>query len=220
MSNITCDNCGYDENPLGATFCDACGCELTNNVTQNPTSVQDNFPPPPVAPTDDQTGTPPETIMPPMDSTTPPGPPETIPMPPSNPSITTPEVTPQVSTPDIYPSNIMGSAKLVSKYSEYPKSEFELSSSEHTIVGRFDDTTGPVDIDLGDFPNGDTISRNQAEIYFDGNQWKINPISTTNGTFIKKAGETRFGSPLNAPEVLNNGDEIAFAKIRFIFQTF
>ena len=192
MSNITCNNCGFDENPQGTEYCEACGCELTVTSPFS-TSVENDYNPPPQ-----------ETMMPPS---TPPS------------MVEEPQMIP--STPSSFSSpSIMGSAKLVAKRSDVPQLEFELSSSEHSIVGRFDDTTGPVDVDLGDFPDGDTISRNQAEIYFEGSQWKIKPISTTNGTFIKKAGETRFGSPLNAPEVLNNGDEIAFAKLRFIFQTF
>ena len=111
-------------------------------------------------------------------------------------------------------------SKLVAKQAGYPKSEFEISPSQTVIVGRFDDTTGPVDIDLVGFPDDDTISRNHAAIYFESNQWKIKPISTTNGTFIKKAGESRFGGKITAPEVIKNGDEIAFAKLRFLFQTF
>jgi hypothetical protein len=129
------------------------------------------------------------------------------------------EPTMEPKIPDT-PKLPMGRAKLVAKQGGYPKSEFEFSGSQPAIVGRYDDTTGPVDIDLGGFPDDDTISRNHAEIYFDGIQWQIKPISTTNVTLIRKAGESRFGSKITGPEVINNGDEIAFAKLRFVFETF
>ena len=219
MSTITCNNCGYDENPSGAEYCEACGCELNDSLS-SPTTTTPTIDATPVAP-------PPATAPPVMNTpvaqtpsspvTQPPvaQPQETV-MPPMS---TVEPQAPSSPASNYIPSDVMGSAKLVSKYAEYPKAQFELPSSEHIIVGRFDDTTGPVDVDLGNFPDGDTVSRNQAEIYFDGHQWMVKPLSTTNGTYIKKAGQTRFGAALTAPENLNNGDEIAFTKIRFIFQT-
>jgi hypothetical protein len=135
-----------------------------------------------------------------------------------NKSSTTVEPTTEPKIPDT-PKLPMGRAKLVAKQGGYPKSEFEFSASQPAIVGRFDDSK-PDHIDLRGFPDDDTISRNHAEIYFDGIQWQIKPISTTNGTFIRKAGESRFGGKITGPEVINNGDEIAFAKLRFVFETF
>lgn len=216
---INCEICGFDANPEGATYCEACGSELPVTSTATPSMPVNN----------DYTPTPPltqimDTSIPVSISPIPQSPPSweeespTIRVSPGyqNPSV----MPPQPITPPIPPVNsgIMGIAKLVAKQPDYPKSEFQLSSSQSTIVGRFDDTTGPVDIDLSGFPDDDTISRNHAEIYFEGNQWKIKPISTTNGTFVKKFGESRFGGKITLPEIINNGDEIAFAKIRFIFQ--
>ena len=200
MSNITCNNCGFDENPQGTEYCEACGCELTPTDS---TPLENTYSPPEV------------TMMPPMDS-------------PMNPSVDQTVIpSPQpVQEPEPIPSpsysspSIMGNAKLVAKLSNAPKPEFEISANEPVIIGRFDNESGPVDIDLIGFPDDDTISRNHAEIYFEGNQWKIKPLSTTNGTFIKKVGESRFGGKLTTPEIINSGDEIAFAKLRFIFQTY
>ena len=120
--SIICNNCGFDENPDGTEFCEACGSELT--VTSSPsTPIESDYSPPE------------PTIMPPMDS------------------IPSPTPVPQeISSMDSMSPSIMGTAKLVAKQSGSPQSEFELSSSEHSIVGRFDETTGPVDIDLGNFP--------------------------------------------------------------------
>ena len=36
--------------------------------------------------------------------------------------------------------------------------------------------------------------------------------------FIKPMGQTRFGARITTPESLNFGDEVAIAKIRFLFQ--
>jgi pSer/pThr/pTyr-binding forkhead associated (FHA) protein len=78
---------------------------------------------------------------------------------------------------------------------------------------------GPVDIDLEPFSGGDTVSRNHAEIYQEGGVWKIKDLGSTNGIFIKSAGQTRFAARITVPETLNSGDEIAFGKVRFLFQS-
>lgn len=109
-----------------------------------------------------------------------------------------------------------GTAKLVAKAPKPPSSEFILDNNN--IIGRFDPDTGPVEIDLDGFPGEDTISRNHAEIYQEGGHWKIKDLGSTNGVFIKRAGQTRFGARITLPETLMPGDEIAIAKIRFLFQ--
>ena len=164
---ITCVSCGFEGNPKGAEFCEACGSEL------------------------------PATKLPPTEIPLP-----DIPIPTPTP--------PPLSTP------VFGSAKLISKQSNYPYSEFVLDG-DNLIIGRFDPDSGPVDIDLEGFPGEDTISRNHAEIYTEGGYWKIKDLGSTNGVFIKRQNQTRFSARITTPETLNSGDEVAIAKIRFTF---
>ena len=48
-------------------------------------------------------------------------------------------------------------------------------------------------IDLEGFPGDETISRHHAEIYQEGGMWKIKDLGSTNGLFIKQAGQSKFG---------------------------
>ncbi len=108
-------------------------------------------------------------------------------------------------------------ATLVARQANAPVSQFPIEGA--AMIGIFDPDTGPVDIDLEEFPGNETISRNHAEIYHEGGVWKIKDLGSTNGVFIKPAAQTRYGARITTPEILNSGDEIAIAKIRFIFQT-
>jgi pSer/pThr/pTyr-binding forkhead associated (FHA) protein len=87
------------------------------------------------------------------------------------------------------------------------------------LIGRFDPDTGLVDIDLEKFTNGDMISCNHAEIYREQGQWKVKDLGSANGVYIKRMGQSRFCTRITKPEVLNANDEIAFAIIRFLFQS-
>lgn len=108
-------------------------------------------------------------------------------------------------------------AKLISKQPGSPIAEFSLDSN--AVVGIFDPDMGPVDIDLEEFPGSNTVSRNHAEIYIEGGFWKIKDLGSTNGVFIKQSSQTRFGARITVPETINFGDEIAFGKVRFLFQS-
>jgi len=125
--------------------------------------------------------------------------------------------TPQPNYPTTTPTPVPTTAKLIAKQPNSPVSEFPLNSN--TIVGIFDPDTGPVDIDLEAFSGGDTVSRNHAEIFPEGGVWKVKDLGSTNGIFIKPSGQTRFSARITVPETLNSGDEIAFAKVRFLFQS-
>ncbi len=130
----------------------------------------------------------------------------------------TPAPPPPDPTPETPPPSFVGStARFVSKQPGSPVPEFTLDSS--AIIGRFDSDTGPVDVDLEGFPGEDTISRNHAEIYQEAGVWKIKDLGSTNGVFIKPAGQTRYNARITTPEVLNPGDEVAMAKIRFLFES-
>ncbi|MFK0735431.1 MAG: FHA domain-containing protein [Gloeotrichia echinulata HAB0833] len=188
--SITCQACGYDENPPGSEYCGACGSELTtasttpNYISEVPTIV---LPPEPNQ----------FSYQEPIENP---------------PPIITPIY------PDSTPTISASTAKLISKLPNSPIPEFHLDGS-NAIVGRFDTDSGPVEVDLEGFPGEDTVSRAHAEIYYEIGQWKIKDIGSTNGVFIKRAGQSRFSARITTPETLNSGDEIAFGKIRFLFQS-
>lgn len=121
---------------------------------------------------------------------------------------------PQPTSP-IFPTTVTA-AKLISKQPNSPVAEFLLDNN--AVVGIFDPDIGPVDIDLEEFPGSETVSRNHAEIYSEGGFWKIKDLGSTNGIFIKRTGQTRFAARITVPETINFGDELAFGKVRFLFQ--
>ena len=191
---VTCPSCNY-ENPDQSEFCAACGSEISSPLEAflPPTKVQKPAP----------------TIYSPSD--------DAIEIHPPIPQPTYPNPTPapiDVATPTIS----AGTARLTPKQIGSFVPEFPLDGS-NAIVGRFDPDSGPVDVDLEGFPGDDMISRNHAEIYHEGGQWKAKDLGSTNGVFIKRSGQARFGARITVPETLNSGDEISFAKIRFLFQS-
>jgi hypothetical protein len=122
--------------------------------------------------------------------------------------------TPQPNYPPI--TNTFTKAKLTSKQTTAPIPEFIIDNN--AIVGIFDPDSGPVEIDLEQFFGGETVSRNHAEIYQELGTWKIKDLGSTNGVFIKLPGQTRFSARITIPTSLNSGDEIAFGKVRFLFE--
>lgn len=190
--SITCAGCGH-ENPDEVEFCEVCGAELV--VASVPVSSS-----PPV-----------ESSPPSITQVT------LIPSPPvEQPGANEPSPAVSVSAVSTIAAT---TARLIAKQSSGSSApEFPLDGST-MIVGRFDPDTGPVDIDLEGLPGEETVSRPHAEICMEGGQWKINDLTSTNGTFIRRVGNSRFGARLASPEVLNPGDEVAFGKVRFVFQS-
>src|SRR5271169_4443108 len=56
-----------------------------------------------------------------------------------------------------------------------------------SIVGRFDPTVGPIDVDLGSLPEGSYVSRKHAKITCEDGVWKVHDLGSSNGTFILRA---------------------------------
>lgn len=81
------------------------------------------------------------------------------------------------------------------------------------IIGRFDPSVGPIDIDLGDIEEGSYVSRKHARITRDEDGWKIEDLGSSNGTFLLR---TDFEKIESAP--LTEGDEIALGNARMIFR--
>jgi hypothetical protein len=193
--SIICPECAH-ENPAGSEFCDVCGSELPA-ASAAPRPVPDDTII--IGKPDFEYSPAPDPVDPLVDAT-----PEPI-----------------VPPPPTYPAPVATStattARLVAKKQGVPTSEFDLESSN--LVGKFDPDMGPVEVDLEDFPGAETISRQHSEIYREGDQWKIKDLGSTNGVFLKRVGQTRFSARITTPETLNTGDEIAFGKVNFIFQS-
>jgi hypothetical protein len=85
------------------------------------------------------------------------------------------------------------------------------------VVGRFDPSTGPVELDVSSLPGAEHISRRHAEIYFEDGVWKVRDLGSTNGVFVKKAAEASFSPRLQTPMNLGAGDEIAFGNMVLVF---
>lgn len=87
------------------------------------------------------------------------------------------------------------------------------------IVGRFHESTGPVDIDLSSVPGAEYISRRHARLYRDSNgAWLLEDLGASNGTFLRRAGTTDFVRiPAHNPHPLSPKDEIAFGNVQFVF---
>ena len=88
------------------------------------------------------------------------------------------------------------------------------------LVGRFDPSTGPVDIDLGSLPDGNTVSRNHAKLEAVEGGWKVSDVNpgAGNGIFVRAAGEERFSSRLDEPRVLSDGDEVGFGQVILVIK--
>ncbi len=80
------------------------------------------------------------------------------------------------------------------------------------VIGRFDPTVGPIDIDLGNLPEGVYVSRKHAKITQEDGIWKIHDLGSSNGTFVLVDD---FEKVTIAD--LADGAEIALGNARFVF---
>lgn len=86
---------------------------------------------------------------------------------------------------------------------------------QRNIIGRFDPSVGPIDVDLASLAEGVYISRKHAQIEFDGEKWVLSDLGSSNGTFIKnEAGEF---IRVSEPTEITNESEIAFGNAVFKF---
>lgn len=86
------------------------------------------------------------------------------------------------------------------------------------ILGRFDPSTGPVDIDLSDIPDAATISRIHAQLRCTGpNSWVVKDLGSSNGTFFKAVATETF-QRVEGEQPIQQGDEMAFGNARFRFE--
>jgi pSer/pThr/pTyr-binding forkhead associated (FHA) protein len=83
------------------------------------------------------------------------------------------------------------------------------------VIGRFDETVGPVDIDLGPLPEGSFISRKHAEIRNADGKWLLKDLGSSNGTFVM--GDSDFVRIEEETEI-HDGQQISFGNARFVFE--
>ncbi|MDO4245688.1 MAG: FHA domain-containing protein [Deinococcus sp.] len=110
-----------------------------------------------------------------------------------------------------------GEAKLGIKKFGTATGDFIPLQGEKLMVGRFDASSGPVDIDLSSLPGAEHISRHHAELYREGGQWFVRDLGSTNGVFVRKGGQTAFSPRLQEPTLLTDGDELAFGNLMLTF---
>lgn len=110
-----------------------------------------------------------------------------------------------------------GEAKLGIKKFGVSTGDFIPLQGERLVVGRFDASTGPVDIDLSGLTGQEHISRRHAELYRENGVWQVRDLGSTNGVYVKHKGETAFSPRLQEPAALSDGDEIAFGNLMMTF---
>ena len=108
-------------------------------------------------------------------------------------------------------------AKLGIKKYGAPTGEFIPLQGERLVVGRFDASSGPVDIDLTGMGGQEHISRRHAELYRENGGWMVRDLGSTNGVYVKKSGESAYSPRLQEPAALADGDEVAFGNLMLTF---
>lgn len=109
-------------------------------------------------------------------------------------------------------------ARLVPRAIGATPSDGYVLNNANMVVGRFDPSAGPVDIDLGGQTGEGYISRRHAEVFLQDGAWMVRDLGSTNGVYIKKAGQGQYSPRLIEPAALGDGDEVAFGNVKFLFQ--
>ncbi len=82
------------------------------------------------------------------------------------------------------------------------------------IIGRFDPSVGPIDVDLGGIEEGGYVSRKHAKITEADGVYSIHDLGSSNGVYLLRDDEFQRVTESE----LADGDEIAFGNARFIFR--
>lgn len=91
---------------------------------------------------------------------------------------------------------------------------FELTPGQPLLVGRLDPIDGIYpDIDLTPHDRDVGVSRRHAELHEQGGQWFIKDLGSTNYTVVNR----KRAQP-NQEMLLQNGDEVRFARVMTHFQ--
>lgn len=204
---ITCTTCNA-ENPESAEFCEECGIELGDSAAGLDTSPALeaeplNEPPgepdaleeavlEPVAVADDQDGGGTSNLD------------EVL----SEPETDIPVVSATTAVPP-------ASLTLIS-FGQSTDTVIPLEASP-LMLGKFDPAQGPIDIDLSSLPGNEYLSRRHGELFFDDG-WTVRDLGSTNGVFVRRSQDSNFLPRLQGPMKLEDGDEVAFGNLRFVFR--
>lgn len=83
------------------------------------------------------------------------------------------------------------------------------------VIGRFDPTVGPIDVDLSSIEEGSYVSRKHARISLtDEGEWQIEDMGSSNGTWVM--GDADFEKVELA--MLDDGATISLGNARFKFR--
>jgi pSer/pThr/pTyr-binding forkhead associated (FHA) protein len=197
---IVCKVCGT-ENPDGTQYCESCGVELTPEaappepvVTETPASELPAQAAPEAPSTEPASETPPSEGAPGAEATE-----------------STSATPPAPAAPTFRPGQL-----IFKRFGALTNDTIPLQGPR-LVVGRFDASTGPVEIDLTGAAGAENISRRHAELFFDG-VWKVRDLGSTNGVFIKRAGEEAYSPRLVEPTEIKDGDELAFGNVILVFK--
>ena len=80
------------------------------------------------------------------------------------------------------------------------------------VIGRFDPSVGPVDIDLGNLPEGSYVSRKHARVSCEDGVWKLADLGSSNGTYVLRDDFEK----VDEAELVD-GTEFALGNARFVF---
>lgn len=82
------------------------------------------------------------------------------------------------------------------------------------VIGRFDPSVGPIDVDLGGIEEGGYVSRKHAKVTEEDGVYTIHDLGSSNGVYVLRDGEFQ---RVTESEI-SDGDEIAFGNARFVFR--
>lgn len=95
------------------------------------------------------------------------------------------------------------------------ETDIEFAVNPPTVIGRFDPSHGPIDIDLGDLtPEGSYISRKHAKITCEDGKFTLTDLNSSNGTYVLRGDFERVEEA-----ELTDGQEIALGNAKFVFRT-
>ncbi|MDX2065569.1 MAG: FHA domain-containing protein [Fimbriimonadaceae bacterium] len=106
-----------------------------------------------------------------------------------------------------------GAARLILMRSK-AETDIEFPVVAPAIIGRFDPTVGPIDVDLGALiPEGTYVSRRHARISLQDGAYHVEDLGSSNGTFLLRTDFERVDTA-----ELTDGDVIAFGNAQFAFR--
>jgi pSer/pThr/pTyr-binding forkhead associated (FHA) protein len=119
---------------------------------------------------------------------------------------------PAVAEPTNPPELNFKSAKLIVKRSG-AETDVEFVINPPAVIGRFDPSVGPIDVDLAGMPEGQYISRKHAKITLEDGVYKVVDLGSSNGTFILRSDFEKVDEA-----ELEDGTEFALGNARFVFR--